>query len=195
MMTNFQWIALGMQATIAIGAQRFSRVRSYLAFSLLLNLAKLALQQIDVTRPYQGVDLVIVLLEGLLFVAGPAGLAWALKAQWKAVAGFIWTAWVYVVLVWPRISGSTLLAFYMAVHLTAHVFVVGHTLWHASSAKKPCQEERLLLILAAVGLSGTGITFFWGRDDWGLVSAGNLLAYLAVGYFACIKRQEVSEGT
>lgn len=182
-MTVLQLAALLMQGGLALFARRFPRLRAYLAIALGLNLAKLALQQLPVIKPYVGIDLAVILLEGLLFVAGPVGLAWALQAHWKAVAGFVWTCWEYAVLVWPRISGSTLLSFYMAVQLVSHAFIVGHALWRASGAKVQDAQDKLLLMLAAIGLSGGIFALVWG-DDWSLVSCGNVLTYALVTYFS-----------
>ncbi len=186
-MTLIQTTALCMQLGLLFFARGWPRLRAYIGMRLVLAVCAWGLGKVPVTKPYVGIDLAVVLLEGLLFVASPVALAWAIKASWRAVGMFAWSAWLFVVLTWPRVSGAPLLTYYLLVQLVCHVYIVASILWRAAGRTEKCPEERALFVLATVGLSGVGIALVW-RDDWGVVSVGNMLAYAFV-CLLCLRRE------
>ncbi|MDI3288053.1 hypothetical protein [Polyangium sp. 15x6] len=94
----------------------------------------------------------------------------------------------FVAVASPELSGNALLRFYVAALLTGHVALmlamVGRVVREGRTMRR---EEGMLLVLLAVGLSGSAIALW--APSWAHVNAVNLTAY-ALLCLACLFPQQ-----
>ncbi|MRG98197.1 hypothetical protein [Polyangium spumosum] len=172
-------------------ARKHRRLAAYVGLSLAMDLARLGLQQIPKgPKPYVGVDKLLFLTDGAMFLAPPILMGWALGTLLWPVVGLWVVAVAKVAVSYPELRGPALTRFYLAALVTGHVALLIGAVWKVvREGRTMRREEGLLLVLLAVGLSGAGVALW---HPWRHVNAVNLTVYalLCLACFFCKKRKE-----
>lgn len=167
-MQIMQFAAYGSSLVLVACAARLPRVRRYVFARIALDVLRLALASIE------GASLALFLADGVLIMAGPAVLAYALRlpplpfAAFGGVVGGIGGRLV------AASKGYELESLYGAALLTIHVALVGTAAASQGWRRRVDLSDVILIVLASSGIAGAIVSLAWSHR-WDAVNAGNVV--------------------